>query len=80
MTILNWERARRQRREPEQRMQEAPPTSIAYLNVSYRDRIEAKRLGARWSSTEGLWYCMGNSARVSALIARFGLARRVEAA
>ncbi len=33
-----------------------------YLNVSYKDRDLAKRLGARWDPSVKRWYCPAGSA------------------
>lgn len=33
-----------------------------YLNVSYKDRDLAKRLGARWDPSVKRWYCPSGSA------------------
>ena len=32
-----------------------------YLNVPYKEKDEAKSLGAKWDSDKKLWYCYNNS-------------------
>jgi hypothetical protein len=32
-----------------------------YINVAYKDRDMAKRLGARWDASVKRWYCPPNS-------------------
>lgn len=46
MTKLNYEKKPSQPETPE----------VIYLMVSYRDREDAKKLGARWDPNLRLWY------------------------
>ncbi len=43
-----------------------------YLNVPYKDKGEAKRIGCKWDPKKKKWYCTGNGGYATQSIKRWG--------